>query len=65
MGSLKVNMPEQDAKIRNKNFSEVALGYSMEDAKIEAMRCIQCKNPKCVPGCPVEVQIPEFIASIK
>jgi len=65
MGSSKVKMPVQEAKIRNKNFSEVALGYSMEDAKIEAMRCIQCKNPKCVPGCPVEVQIPEFIASIK
>jgi len=64
MGSLKVKMPEQDAKIRNKNFSEVALGYSMEDAKKEATRCIQCKNPKCVAGCPVEVPIPPFIAAI-
>ena len=45
--------------ITNKNFEEVALGYSVEDAVNEAKRCIQCKNPDCVNGCPVSINIPE------
>lgn len=58
-------MPCQDAKERVKNFSEVALGYTDEMAKAEASRCLQCKNPMCRKGCPVEVRIPEFIAEVK
>ncbi len=57
-------MPEQDAKARAKNFDEVALGFSMEMALAEADRCLVCKKPRCVPGCPVEIDIPGFIAAI-
>ncbi len=59
-----VKMPQQDAKKRAKNFSEVPLGYTKEMAKKEAARCLQCKNPACVSGCPVEVNIPQFIKLI-
>jgi len=45
-------MPEQDPKVRARNFDEVPLGYTPEMAKTEALRCIQCKNPTCVEGCP-------------
>lgn len=62
MDPKKTAMPEQDAKERAGNFSEVALGYTEEMAKTEAERCLQCKNQPCVAGCPVNVQIPEFIA---
>ena len=58
-------MPEQEPLVRNKNFEEVALGYTEEQALLEADRCIGCKNPLCISGCPVEVHIPEFIAKIK
>lgn len=61
----KVAMPLQDPNVRNHNFEEVALGYSVEDAKEEADRCLQCKHKPCVKGCPVSVQIPEFIAKVK
>jgi glutamate synthase (NADPH/NADH) small chain len=57
-------MLEQDPRIRSKNFLEVPLGYTPQMAQMEAQRCIQCKNPKCVPGCPVQVKIPEFIKLI-
>lgn len=57
-------MPLQDAEIRNTNFSEVALGYSEEDAINEATRCLNCKKPVCMNGCPVSVKIPEFISLI-
>jgi glutamate synthase (NADPH/NADH) small chain len=57
-------MPEQDAKVRAGNFDEVAMGYTLEMALAEADRCIQCKKPKCVPGCPVEIDIPGFIAAL-
>ncbi|MBU0580020.1 MAG: NADPH-dependent glutamate synthase [Candidatus Margulisbacteria bacterium] len=57
-------MPKQDPGVRKKNFSEVALGLSEEQALIEAQRCLQCKNRPCVNGCPVQVQIPEFIKLI-
>jgi glutamate synthase (NADPH/NADH) small chain len=54
-------MPEQDPKERSGNFKEVPLGYTPELAQLEAERCLHCKNPVCVPGCPVEVDIPAFI----
>ena len=57
-------MPVQDAEVRIHNFNEVAQGYSLETAITEAMRCLQCKKPQCVSGCPVEVQIPEFIGAL-
>ncbi|MDK2805542.1 MAG: glutamate synthase small chain [Thermoanaerobacterium sp.] len=61
MSLKKVQMPEQDPNVRNKNFKEVALGYEENMAVEEAERCIQCKNQPCVEGCPVHVKIPEFI----
>jgi glutamate synthase (NADPH/NADH) small chain len=57
-------MPEQDAKARARNFNEVALGYTPEMAVAEAKRCLQCKKPFCVEGCPVNVRIPQFIVEI-
>jgi len=57
-------MPEQDPQKRVRNFEEVPIGYSTETAIIEATRCIQCKKPSCVGGCPVDVRIPEFIKDI-
>jgi len=54
-------MPEQGPKKRIKNFDEVALGYTEEQAIAEAKRCIQCKKPSCIAGCPVEIDIPAFI----
>lgn len=61
MSLKKVSMPEQDPNVRNTNFLEVALGYTEEMAKEEAERCLQCKHRPCVEGCPVNVQIPDFI----
>lgn len=61
----KREMPEQDPKVRAKNFQEVALGYTEEDAVAEAERCLNCKVPLCRKGCPVEVDIPAFIQEIK
>jgi glutamate synthase (NADPH/NADH) small chain len=61
----RVEMPRQDPKKRAKNFNEVALGYSLEQAKEEASRCIQCKKRNCVAGCPVGVDIPDFIQAIR
>jgi len=58
------SMPEQAPDVRNKNFDEVPLGYTKETAIKEAQRCIQCKKPACVTGCPVEVDIPGFIRLI-
>jgi glutamate synthase (NADPH/NADH) small chain len=60
----KVPVSEQDPKKRATNFDEVCLGYTMAEAKEEASRCIQCKNPKCVAGCPVMIDIPGFINEI-
>ena len=64
MSLTKVPMPEQDPNVRNKNFEEVALGYTAEMAIEEATRCLNCKNKPCVSGCPVQVKIPEFIALV-
>ncbi len=57
-------MPEQEPLVRNKNFEEVALGYTEEMAIDEAKRCLNCKDPHCRKGCPVNVRIPEFIAQV-
>ena len=65
MSLKKVPMPEQDPKVRARNFQEVTLGYTEEMAVEEAGRCLNCKNPKCVEGCPVNVRIPEFIAKVR
>ncbi len=58
-------MPEQEPNVRNKNFDEVPLGYSPELARKEAERCLQCKKPACIQGCPVGIDIPGFIAHIR
>ncbi len=64
MSLVKNPMPSQEPDVRNKNFLEVALGYTEEQALDEAQRCLNCKNPLCVQGCPVNVHIPEFIHKI-
>ena len=65
MSKTKIPMPEQDPKVRARNFQEVTLGYTEEQAVEEASRCLGCKNPLCVQGCPVNVRIPEFIKKIQ
>ncbi len=64
MALTKVPMPEQDPKIRARNFEEVSLGYTKEMAIEEAQRCLNCKHKPCVSGCPVNVRIPEFIQEV-
>jgi len=60
----KTAMPAQEPEVRRHNFNEVALGYTQEDAVNEAQRCLQCKKPGCIQGCPVQVRIPQFIKHI-
>ena len=60
----KVPVREQDAKVRATNFEEVCLGYNMEEAMEEASRCLNCKNAKCIQGCPVSIDIPAFIERV-
>ena len=64
MQTHKSPMPTQDAKVRAKNFLEVALGYDEQTAINEALRCLNCKNKPCVSGCPVKIHIPEFIGKV-
>ena len=67
MANMQMNktpMPEQEPNIRNANFKEVALGYTLEQAIGEAQRCLQCKKPACVGGCPVGIPIPEFLGKV-
>ena len=61
----RVPISEQPADVRNKNFEEVCLGYTKEEAMEEASRCINCKNAQCVKGCPVSINIPGFIEQVK
>ncbi len=61
----KVPVREQDPKVRAANFEEVCLGYNKEEAMEEASRCLNCKNAKCVKGCPVSIDIPAFVAQVK
>ena len=65
MSPKKLEMPVQDPMVRNANFKEVALGYTVEMAQEEASRCLNCKTMPCVSGCPVNVKIPDFITEIK
>ena len=60
-----ISMPKQKPKDRIRNFNEVALGYTMEQAVAEAERCLQCPKPQCIQGCPVDLDIPAFIKEIK
>ena len=67
MANMQMNktpMKEQDPNVRNANFLEVALGYTLDEAVNEAKRCIRCKNPACVTGCPVGIPIPDFLAKV-
>ena len=61
----RIPVREQDAKVRATNFEEVYLGYNMEEAMEEASRCLNCKNAKCIQGCPVSIDIPAFIQEVK
>ena len=61
----RVSMPEQEPAVRARNFLEVPTGYTAEMAMKEAQRCIQCKKPGCVNGCPVGIDIPGFIKLVK
>lgn len=61
----KVPVREQDPKVRATNFEEVCLGYNLEEAMAEASRCLHCKNAKCMGGCPVSINIPDFIEQVK
>ncbi len=65
MNLNEVPMPKQSPEVRKGNYDEVALGYSAEQALAEAKRCIQCKKPTCIDGCPVEIDIPGFILAIQ
>ena len=58
----KVPVSEQDPQVRATNFDEVCLGYTKEEAVLEASRCLNCKNARCMQGCPVSMNIPGFIA---
>ena len=62
---VKIPVREQDPKVRATNFNEVCLGYNKEEAEAEAARCLNCKNPRCVEGCPVSIDIPGFIQKVK
>ncbi len=64
-GLVKVPVREQEPKVRATNFKEVCLGYNKEEAMEEATRCLHCKNAKCIEGCPVNINIPDFIAEVK
>ena len=67
MGDVLVKVPvrEQDPQVRAKNFDEVCLGYNKEEAMEEALRCMHCKNARCIQGCPVNIDIPGFIEGVK
>ena len=61
----RVPVREQDPKVRATNFEEVCYGYNVEEATLEASRCLNCKNPRCVAACPVNIRIPDFIHHIQ
>ena len=62
---VRIPVREQEPKVRATNFNEVCLGYNKEEAEAEAARCLNCKNPRCVQGCPVSIDIPGFITKVK
>ena len=61
----RVPVREQDPQVRAHNFEEVCLGYNQQEAMEEASRCLNCKNARCMTGCPVSIDIPAFIAQVK
>ena len=61
----RVPVREQDPKVRAHNFEEVCYGYNEQEALLEASRCLNCRNPRCVEHCPVGIRIPAFIAQVK
>ena len=61
----RVPVREQDPVVRATNFDEVCYGYNWEEASLEATRCLNCKNPRCIAACPVGIQIPSFIEALK
>ncbi len=61
----RVPVSEQDPKVRATNFEEVCLGYNLEEAKAEASRCLNCKNARCITGCPVNIDIPSFVKQVE
>ena len=61
----KIPVREQDPKVRATNFQEVCYGYNEEEAVLEASRCLNCKNARCIAGCPVKIDIPTFISQVK
>ena len=61
----RIEVKEQKPEVRAKNFKEVCLGYTLEEAKKEASRCLKCKNPMCVKSCPVAIDIPSFISKVE
>ncbi len=61
----RIPIQEQEARVRAKNFDEVCYGYTLEEAMQEAQRCLECKNARCITGCPVEIDIPAFIKEVK
>ncbi len=65
MKTPRVPVREQNPQVRSTNFEEVSYGYNTDEATREASRCIQCKNPRCVPACPVSIQIPQFIKEVR
>lgn len=65
MMTQRTKVHEQDPQERARNFEEVSLGFNLEEARLEASRCLHCKNPRCVGACPVGVKIPDFIAHVK
>ena len=62
---VRIPVREQEAKVRAHNFEEVCYGYNIEEAMEESTRCLNCKNPRCVGGCPVGIDIPGFIMKVK
>lgn len=60
----RVPVREQDPQVRATNFDEVCYGYNAEEAVLEASRCLHCRNPRCVAACPVNIDIPDFIAAL-
>ena len=60
----RVPVRDQDPKVRATNIEEVCYGYNVEEAQLEATRCLHCKNPRCVAACPVSVKIPNLIAQV-
>ena len=64
-GMVRVPVREQDPKVRATNFEEVCLGYNQEEAMEEATRCLNCKNAKCIEGCPVSINIPAIHSGSK